>query len=76
MAPHSSAIPEHVHAAILAAGWSGIVLPETKVSDCVVYPVIDVDPAVWAERLAKQQGPELDWSTLAIWEAWTDDLGE
>ncbi|MEU7631704.1 hypothetical protein AB0C34_17200 [Nocardia sp. NPDC049220] len=76
MAHNCSVIPEHVHAGIQEAGWSGIVLPETKISDYVVYPVINVDPAVWADRVTEHQGPELDRSTLALWEAWTADLGE
>ncbi|MGO4612683.1 hypothetical protein AB4305_11620 [Nocardia sp. 2YAB30] len=76
MARHASAVPEHVHAGLRAAGWPGIVLPETRISDYTVYPVINIDPAVWTERVTKRQGPELDRSTLAIWEAWTADLGK
>ncbi|MEU7634357.1 hypothetical protein AB0C34_31040 [Nocardia sp. NPDC049220] len=76
MARNAFAVTEHVHTAIRAAGWRGRVLPQTQVSDYTVYPVIDVDSAVWAERVDKRQWPELDRSTLAIWEAWTADPGE
>lgn len=67
--------PGAVHAGVRAAGWDGVVLPETKISDYTVYPVITIDPHVWADREAAGQRPELDRSTLALWEAWTDDLG-
>ncbi|WP_157228941.1 hypothetical protein [Nocardia brevicatena] len=30
---------------------------------------------MWDERVSKGQGPELDRSTLTLWEAWTEDLG-
>jgi hypothetical protein len=40
------------------------------------YPVVEIDEQVWAERVANGHGPELDRSTLLIWESWTPDLGE
>lgn len=67
--------PGAVHAGVHAAGWDGVVLPETKISDYIVHPVITIDPHVWADREAAGQRPELDRSTLALWEAWTADLG-
>ncbi|WP_459549238.1 hypothetical protein [Nocardia sp. X0981] len=68
-------VPDHVRDGVREAGWPGIVLPLTKVSDHTVFPVITIDPDVWFDRISHGQGPELDRSTLAIWEAWTNDLG-
>jgi hypothetical protein len=67
--------PEHVRDAVRAAGWDGVVLPRTKVSDYTVHPVIAIDPHAWADRVTAGQQPELDRSTLTLWEAWTAELG-
>lgn len=68
-------VPDHVRDAVREAGWNGVVLPRTKVSDYTVHPVVVIDAHVWADRVTAGQQPELDRSTLALWEAWTDDLG-
>ncbi|WP_342213954.1 DUF4031 domain-containing protein [Nocardia wallacei] len=62
--------------AVEACGWSGVVLPRTRVSDFMVYPVVTIHRDVWATRVERGHGPELDRSTLALWESWTADLGE
>ncbi|QIS23817.1 hypothetical protein [Nocardia terpenica] len=69
-------MPARVERGVHAAGWRGVALPRTKVSDFLVFPVVEIDAEVWAERIEKGQGPELDRSTLVIWESWTADLGE
>ncbi|MFI9538308.1 hypothetical protein ACIG56_34385 [Nocardia fusca] len=68
-------VPHHIRAAVRAAGWRGIVLPRTKVSDYTVHPVITIDARVWTDRVTAEHRPELDRSTLTLWESWTDDLG-
>ncbi|MEV4238023.1 hypothetical protein AB0J47_22915 [Nocardia sp. NPDC049737] len=70
------AVPPRVEEGVRAAAWAGVVLPRTKVSDFTVFPVVEIDVDVWTERVAKGHGPELDRSTLVIWESWTPDLGE
>ncbi|WP_040839781.1 hypothetical protein, partial [Nocardia brevicatena] len=69
------AVPGHVRDAVREAGWYGVTLPRTRVSDYTVHPVITIDQRAWADRMTAGQQPELDRSTLALWEAWTDDLG-
>lgn len=69
-------VPASVVRGVQASGWTGVVLPRTRVSDFAVYPVVKVDEQVWAERVEYGHGPELDRSTLLIWESWTSDLGE
>ena len=76
MAGGHAAVPEAVADGVRSIGWRGVVLPRTRVSDLAVYPVVDVDERVWVERLENGQGPELDRSTLLIWESWTAGLGE
>jgi hypothetical protein len=73
--PPGDTVPDHIRAAVREAGWPGVVLPRTKVSDYTVHPVIIIDPRAWADRMTTGQRPELDRSTLALWEAWTGDLG-
>lgn len=68
-------VPEQVRDAVHAAGWNGVVLPRTRVSDYTVHPVITIDAHVWADRVTAGQRPELDRHSLALWEAWTADLG-
>ncbi|WP_063127608.1 hypothetical protein [Nocardia fusca] len=68
-------VPDHVRDAVRAAGWNGVVLPRTKVSDYTVHPMVTIDAHIWADRVTAGQRPELDRSTLALWEAWTADLG-
>ncbi|WP_063125794.1 hypothetical protein [Nocardia fusca] len=51
---------DHVHHGVRQAGWDGVVLPETKVSDYTVYPVVAIDTQVWADRTTAGQRPELD----------------
>lgn len=58
-----------VATAVAKAGWEGLVLPPTQVSEQLVYPVVELLPAA-AERLLSGDGPELSRSTLAIWESW------
>ncbi|WP_280274101.1 hypothetical protein [Nocardia wallacei] len=69
-------MPAGVEHGVEAAGWAGVVLPQTTVSDFTVFPVVEIDAEVWEERVKKGYGPELDRSTLVIWESWTTDLGE
>jgi hypothetical protein len=66
---HPGSELSRVATAVAAAGWRGVVLPPTKVSEQLVYPVIVMLPAA-AERLLAGDGPELQRSTLAIWESW------
>ncbi|WP_280507123.1 hypothetical protein [Nocardia flavorosea] len=73
--PPGDTVPGHVRDAVREAGWPGVTLPRTKVSDYTVYPVVTIDPRAWADRTTAGQPPELDRSTLAFWEAWTEDLG-
>lgn len=76
VANRHAAVPAWVVHGVQASGWPGVVLPRTRVSDFAVYPVVEVDEQVWAERVENGHGPELDRSTLLIWESWTADLGE
>jgi hypothetical protein len=73
---HAAAVPARVVHGVRASGWPGVVLPRTRVSEFAVYPVVEIDEQVWAERVENGHGPELDRSTLLIWESWTADLGE
>ncbi|MFV8142275.1 hypothetical protein ACNQR7_32430 [Mycolicibacterium senegalense] len=68
-------VPDRVAAAAAAAGWPGIVLPRLNIADLRVYPVIVPNVEVWRQRVITRQRPELDLSTLALWESWTPDLG-
>lgn len=68
-------VPTSVAASVAAAGWTGSILPQINIGDCRVYPVIDPNPVVWQGRIDTGDGPELNLSTLAIWESWTADLG-
>jgi hypothetical protein len=68
-------VPTAVSTAVQAAGWPGVALPRTRICDYLVYPVVDIDPDGWEQRLAEGHGPELSRSTLKIWEGWTPDLG-
>lgn len=68
-------VPRRVTDGVRAAAWDGVVLPRTRVSDYTVFPVVEIDTPVWEERVAGGHGPELDRSTLAIWESWTTDMG-
>lgn len=76
VANRHAAVPARVVHGVRASGWPGVVLPRTRVSDFAVYPVVEVDEQVWAERVENGHGPEPDRSTLLIWESWTADLGE
>lgn len=69
------AVPEAIAAAVEVAGWPGVALPRTRICGRLVYPVVDIDPDVWDERLQAGHLPELSRSTLKIWEGWTTDLG-
>lgn len=69
-------VPDRVVHGVRASGWRGVALPKTRVSDFAVYPVVEIDERAWAERVENGQCPELDRSTLRIWESWTSDLGE
>lgn len=68
-------VPSSVRAAVQAARWPGVVLPRMRLGGYRVYPVVDIDPNIWADRIRNGHGPELDGSTLAIWEGWAPDLG-
>jgi hypothetical protein len=58
--------------AIRMLGWAGVVLPETRFSECMLYPVIEWLPEIHHERLAAEEGPQLDRFTLSMWEAWSE----
>ncbi|MBF9318028.1 hypothetical protein [Mycobacteroides chelonae] len=68
-------VPTAISTAVQAAGWPGVVLPRMRLGGYLVYPVVDIDSDIWDERLRNGHGPELDCSTLKIWEGWTPDLG-
>jgi hypothetical protein len=68
-------VPQRVVDGVRAAAWGGVVLPRTRISDYLVFPVVEIDTQVWEERVAGGRGPELDRSTLGIWESWTTDMG-
>lgn len=59
----------------VAGVWRGILLPPMRVSERWVRPVVRVLPAA-AARLEAGAGPELDRSTLALWESWPDGMGD
>ena len=75
LANQHASVPAWVARGTHVGGWRGAVLPRTRVSDFAVYPVIDVDEQAWADRVADGPAPELDRSTLLVWESWTPDLG-
>lgn len=58
-----------VQAAVDAAGWKGIVLPYTKMSDYYGFPVISWSVGV-RERFRFGPGPVLVRPTLVLWERW------
>lgn len=60
--------------AVAAAGWSGMVLDPVRLSGRPVRPVVEVLPA-GRDRVLAGLGPELDRSTLAMWESWLGDVG-
>jgi hypothetical protein len=60
--------------AVRAAGWSGVVLDPVRLSGRLVRPVVDILPAGW-DRVSAGVGPELDRSTLAMWESWPAGMG-
>jgi hypothetical protein len=60
--------------AVAAAGWSGMVLDPVRLSGRLVHPVIEILPAGW-DRVSAGVGPELDRSTLAMWESWPAGMG-
>ena len=68
-------VPRRVVEGVRVAGWGGVVLPRTRVSDYRVFPVVEIDSQVWEERIAGGHAPELDRSTLRIWESWTTAMG-
>lgn len=59
--------------AVDIACWTGTVLPMVRFSRFLGYPVIS-----WTghadKRLHQGWGPELDRSTLSLWEAWPDEI--
>ncbi|WP_207549173.1 DUF1643 domain-containing protein [Mycobacteroides chelonae] len=73
--PRFDPVPEAVIEGVKAAGWPGIVLPQMRMGGYLVYPVVDINRQAWDERLAAGHGPELERSTLKIWEGWAPDLG-
>lgn len=62
-------VPVRVLKAVASAGWPGTVLPRTRLSDHLVYPVVKVLPAA-QERIRLGQLPELHYPMVALWEAW------
>lgn len=68
-------VPAHIVAAVHAAQWPGILLPKLSIGGNLVYPVIAPNRHVWHQRVAARQRPELDPSTIVLWESWTEDLG-
>src|SRR5690606_37010529 len=54
--------------------WPGIVMGAMRVAGRLVRPVVEALPAA-VERLRVGAGPELDRSTLAMWESWQGDMG-
>lgn len=63
-----------VAAAVSVVAWRGLVLGPTRLSGRLVQPVVEVLPA-GLDRVSAGVGPELDRSTLAMWESWTDEMG-
>jgi hypothetical protein len=61
-------------AALAAAGWTGTVLDPVRLSGRLVVPVVEILSAGW-DRILAGLGPELDRSTLAMWESWRAGMG-
>jgi hypothetical protein len=55
--------------------WPGIVLEPMRLAGRLVRPVVQALPAA-TDRIRVGVGPELDRSTLALWECWPADMGE
>lgn len=68
-------VPDAIVAGVGAAQWPGMVLPLKLIGGFPLYPVVEINEDVWAERLAQRCGPEYVLSTLYLWESWTPDLG-
>lgn len=66
--------PDVVDAAVERV-WPGVVLGSMRVAGRLVRPVVQALPAA-ADRIRTGAGPELDRSTLAMWESWPADMGE
>jgi hypothetical protein len=66
----SAVVPADVVAAVSAAGWPGRVLPQRRVWDVLVYPVVEFDQTTAAQRLANGDGPEMSLWTLGLWQHW------
>lgn len=62
-------VPPVVSTAVSMIGWPGVVLPRTRVARALLYPVVVIDEVAWATRESSGQGPTLDRSVLASWEA-------
>ncbi|MDQ2881445.1 MAG: hypothetical protein M3Y48_09470 [Actinomycetota bacterium] len=63
-----------VAAAVSVVAWRGLLLGPTRLSGRLVQPVVEILPA-GLDRVAAGVGPELDRSTLAMWESWTAGMG-
>lgn len=63
-----------VAAAMGVVAWRGLLLGPTRLSGRLVHPVVEILPA-GLDRMSAGVGPELDRSTLAMWESWTDGMG-
>lgn len=70
----SGAMVAMVAAAVSVVAWRGLLLGPTRLSGRLVQPVVEILPA-GLDRVAAGVGPELDRSTLAMWESWTDRMG-
>ncbi len=63
-----------VATAVSVVAWRGLLLGPTRLSGRLVWPVVEILPA-GLDRVSAGAGPELDRSTLAMWESWTDGMG-
>jgi hypothetical protein len=61
--------------AAVGAVWPGIVLPSMRIAGRLARPVVQALPAA-TDRIRMGAGPELDRSTLALWESWPAEMGE
>lgn len=61
-------------AAVAAVGWAGLVLDPMRLSGRLVVPVVEILRAGW-DRVLAGLGPELDRSTLAMWESARAGIG-
>ncbi len=63
-----------VAAAVSVTYPAGMLLGPTRLSGRLICPVVEILPA-GLDRLSAGVGPELDRSTLAMWESWPQEMG-